>query len=50
MELILETFIQVLIENSTEIQGHNEQKNIDQKYSSNYYGVKLNKYKVKTGI
>ena len=23
MELILETFIQVLIENSTEIQGHN---------------------------
>ena len=28
----------------------NEQKNIDQKYSSsNYYDVKLNKCKVKTG-
>ena len=52
MELILETFVLVLMEHGTKIHGKNSmnKKNIDQKYSSsNYYDVKLNKCKVKTG-
>ena len=52
VELILETFVLVLMEHGTKIHGKNSmnKKNIDQKYSSsNYYDVKLNKCKVKTG-
>ena len=51
--LLLETFILVLIENSTKIHGKSlfvQLKNIDAKfYGSDYYGVNVNKYGVKCG-
>ena len=49
MEIILETFILVLMKNGT-WKKFDQLKNIYQKYySSNYYDAKLNKYQVKTG-